>query len=141
MDLISTNVNNGDGDKQAIYKLATKPCACGSGIVPCQSALHVEALDGMIAVSEAQKDYRQATKNTSLLITTAPHAPEGYLRLAKILRLQALSSRPKVNVESQCAYILSQACMSVRSFGNNKHEKLKVRWSHLPLAPALLARS
>lgn len=135
LDLAATNVNDGDREKLAIYELATKPCACGSGIATCRSAVHIEALDGTIAVAEAQKDYIKAIQYTSLLITMAPHAPEGYLRLVKILRLQSLSSRPTVKVDNQCAYILSQGCWTVRSFGDKEHEKVKVRASPAAAPP------
>lgn len=108
-----------------MYRLATKPCTCGSGVMPCQSSIHIVALDGMAAVCEAIKDYAKALQHASLLLIVAPHAPEGYLRMAKALRLKAQSN--KSDAKSRCLWIYSQASMSVRTFGDKQHEKLKVR--------------
>lgn len=110
-----------------MYRLATKPCSCGSGIASCRSTAHIAALDGMTAVCEAQKAHAKAIQYASLLIVIFPHAPEGYLRMVKSLRLQARVTR--ADVTSQCMYILAQAAASTRTFGDKQHEKLKVRTS------------
>lgn len=130
-DFVSLAANPGeDGeDGLAMYRLATKPCNCGSGISLCTYPAHIAGLDGMSAVCEATKDFAQAIQYASLMIIVAPHAPEGYLRLVKDLRLQARSTR--TDVTSQCMYILSQAAGSVRAFGDKNHEKLKVRFFQL----------
>lgn len=115
-----------------MYRLATKPCDCGSGITPCKSPAHIAALDGMSAVCEAQKAYAKAIQYASLLLAISPHAPEGYLRIVKNLRLQARAS--KADATSQCMYILTQAAASVRTFGDKYHDKLKVRPSCRPIS-------
>lgn len=108
-----------------MYRLATKPCTCGSGVIPCQSPIHLTALDGMAAVCERMKDFAKALQYASLLVIVAPHAPEGYLRMAKALRLKAQSA--KLDEKSRCLWIYTQASVSVRTFGDKHHEKLKVR--------------
>lgn len=130
-DFISLATSHGKDDKDslAMYKLAMKPCNCGSGIASCTSPFHIAALDGMSAVCEAQKAYAKAIRYASLLIIIAPHAPEGYLRMIKNLRLRARASRAEVT--SQCMYILTQAAASVRTFGDKDHDKLKVCPCHL----------
>lgn len=128
-DFVSLSVEHADskeddGDKLAMYKLATKPCSCGSSITPCRSAIHIAALEGICAVYEAQKKHDQAIQTSSLLIIIAPHAPEGYLRMVKNLRLRAHANRNEVS--SQWMYVLTQAGASVRQFGDKNHRKLEV---------------
>lgn len=123
---LAANPDADDTDGLAMHRLATKPCNCGSGITSCSSPTHIAGLDGMSAVCEAKKDYAQAIQYASLLLIVAPHAPEGYLRLVKDMRLQARST--ETDVTSQCTYILAQAAGSVRVFGDKNHGKLKVRF-------------
>ncbi|KAF3761074.1 hypothetical protein M406DRAFT_73518 [Cryphonectria parasitica EP155] len=113
-----------DREKLAIYNLATKPCSCGSGVLRCTSRAHAEALDGLAAVCEAQKAYDKAYSYASLLVIVAPQAPEGYLRLAKALRLKDPSNGSAT--KSRCSWIYSQAAQSVQSYGDASDEKLKV---------------
>lgn len=85
------SLDRNDDDKQAIYKLATKSCSCGSGIKSCDSQAHIDALNGMAAICGRRKAFKDAIKYSSLLILVAPYLPIGYLRLAKSLRLQDAS--------------------------------------------------
>lgn len=80
-----------DADKQAIYKLAMKPCTCGSGVKSCRIQAHIDGLNGMAAICGRRKAYKDACKYASLLILIAPDTSTGYLRLAKSMRLQDAS--------------------------------------------------
>lgn len=112
-------------DKLAMYNLATKPCTCGSGLVPCALPAHLGAIEGIAAAYDKLQAHGKALKYASLYIIMAPLAPEGYLRMAKALR-QMDTSRSS-NTDSRCTWLYHQAIKSVKSHGNKDHEKLKVR--------------
>lgn len=67
---------NDDEDRLAMYNLAKKPCACGSGIRSCSSPVHIAALDGCAAVYEKMTMYDEAYKCATTLVMIAPEAPE-----------------------------------------------------------------
>lgn len=106
-------------DKQAIYRLATQPCTCGSGVNLCGIQAHVDGLNGMAAICGRQKAYKDARKYASLLILIAPHNPTGYLRLAKCMRLQDISDG--TDTRKRWEWVYSQ----LRGIDP---EKLKVRY-------------
>lgn len=133
-DFVSLATNGHDDNRLAMYAFARKDCTCGSGVVPCRLASHIDALNGMAAVCEALKDYDKAYQYASLLVIIAPHAPEGYLRVAKALRLKDPHNR--FSTKSGCLWIYQQAKNSVLTHGDPEHEKLKVRAS-LPVRPGL----
>ncbi|KAL1877896.1 hypothetical protein Daus18300_002249 [Diaporthe australafricana] len=111
-------------DRFAMYKLARKSCTCGSGLFHCDATGHLFALDGMIATYEKLSAPNKARQGAVLLITIHPSAPEGYLRLAKALRLCDTEQSP--DTMTRCRWIYRQAIDSVRTYGNKDHEKLKV---------------
>lgn len=118
-----------DGDKLAIYRLAKKPCTCGSGVLSCKSKHHVAALNCISAVHESLKDYKQAYRSASLLVIAAPHVPEGYLRMAKALQLKDPSN--KLKTKDLCLWIMTQGTTSVQTYGDRNHKLLKV-WLTCP---------
>lgn len=94
-----------DEDRQAIYKLASKACTCGSGIQPCDSQAHLDALNGMATVCGRIRAYKDALSYSSLLILVAPLTPTGYLRLAKTLRLRDASEGTDTKKQSNWIYL------------------------------------
>lgn len=116
-------------DKLAMYNLATKPCTCGSGLVPCDLPAHLGAIEGVAAAYDKLQAHNKALKYASLYVIMAPHAPEGYLRMAKALRLMDTSQSSDTN--ARCVWIYHQALESVRTYGNKHHEKLKILYSLL----------
>lgn len=111
-------------DKDAIYKLATRPCSCGSGLEPCNNAAHIKALINIASVFAAQKSYRKAIQYASLAITLAPHLPEGYLRMVTLIRQGEVKCTP--DAASRCNWIDTQASHTIRAYGDKNHEMLKV---------------
>ncbi|KAK7737908.1 hypothetical protein SLS53_006286 [Cytospora paraplurivora] len=111
-------------DKLAMYKLATKPCTCGSGMVACKVAHHIVAVDGIVACYYKLEDLDKAYAYASLHVILAPEAPEGYLRMAKTLRLMDTSQSP--DTMTRCTWIYQQAIESVLTYGNKAHKKLQV---------------
>lgn len=110
--------------KLAMYTLAKRPCTCGSGVFHCNVPSHLDALDGMIATYEKLEAPVKARQHATLLIITSPRAPEGYLRLAKALRLCDIEQSPETI--ARCRWIYRQAIQSVQAHGNKDHHKLKV---------------
>lgn len=108
----------------ALYKMAKRPCTCGSGLFHCNSQGHLAALEGMIATYEKLDSPVKAREHASLLIIISPRAPEGYLRLAKALRLCDTAQSP--DTTARCRWIYRQAIESVQAYGNKDHDKLKV---------------
>ncbi|ROV98631.1 hypothetical protein VSDG_04241 [Cytospora chrysosperma] len=98
-------------DKLAMYNLATKPCTCGSGLVPCDLPAHLGAIEGVAAAYDKLQAHSKALKYASLYVIMAPHAPEGYLRMAKALRLMDTSQSPDTN--ARCVWIYHQAIESI----------------------------
>ncbi|ROW13389.1 hypothetical protein VPNG_05433 [Cytospora leucostoma] len=111
-------------DKLAMYKLATKSCTCGSGMVACKVAHHIVAVDGIVACYYKLEDLDKAYVYASLHVILAPEAPEGYLRMAKALRLMDTSQSPATM--SRCTWIYHQAIESILTYGNKAHKKLQV---------------
>lgn len=95
-----------DDDKQAIYKLASKSCSCGSDLQPCHVPAHHDGLNGMAVVCGRKKAFKDACKYALLLILVAPHIPTGYMRLAKSLRLQDASKG--TDTKKRWAWLYSQ---------------------------------
>lgn len=114
-------------DKLAMYNLAIKSCTCGSGLVSCDLPAHLGAIEGIAATYDKLQDHSKALKYASLYITMAPQLPEGYLRMAKALRLMDTSQSS--DTKPRCTWIYQQAIESVRTYGNKNHEKLKVRFT------------
>lgn len=112
--------------KLSMYKIAKNPCVCGSGVSHCNVTSHLNALDGIIATYEKLDAPVKARQYATLLIITSPRAPEGYLRLAKALRLSDAEQSPDTMM--RCRWIYRQAIQSVQTYGNEDHPKLKVRW-------------
>ncbi|KAI3396568.1 hypothetical protein diail_12017 [Diaporthe ilicicola] len=110
--------------KLAMYKLAKKPCSCGSGLFHCNASAHLSALEGMTATYEKLDAPVKARQHAALLITVSPRAPEGFLRLAKALRLCDNEQSP--DTVARCRWIYRQALDSVQTYGNKDHNKLKV---------------
>lgn len=111
-------------DKYAIFKLATRPCSCGSGLEPCNNAAHIKALINIASVYAAQKSNRKAIQYASLAITLAPHLPEGYLRMVTVIRQGEVKCTP--DTASRCNWIDTQASHTIRAYGDKNHEMLKV---------------
>lgn len=118
------SLSTSSADRFAMYKLARRPCSCGSGLVHCNATGHLFALDGMIATYEKLGAPNKARQYAVLLITISPRAPEGYLRWAKALRLCDIEQSP--GTIARCRWIYRQAIDSVQTYGNKDHEKLKV---------------
>ncbi|KAJ0120076.1 hypothetical protein J7T55_000929 [Diaporthe amygdali] len=78
----------------------------------------------MIATYEKLDSPVKAREHASLLIIISPRAPEGYLRLAKALRLCDTAQSP--DTTARCRWIYRQAIESVQAYGNKDHDKLKV---------------
>lgn len=112
-------------DKLAMYNLAVKPCTCGGSVVHCRLPGHTVAVDGIVACYYKLEDLDNAYAYASLLVILAPEAPEGYLRMAKALRLMDTSQSP--DTIARCAWIYRQAIESVLTYGNKAHKKLQVR--------------
>jgi hypothetical protein len=110
--------------KLAMYTLAKRTCTCGSGVFHCNVPSHLNALDGIIATYEKLGAPAKARQYATLFIITSPRAPEGYLRLAKALRLCDTEHSPETI--ARCRWIYRQAIQSVRTYGNKDHPKLKV---------------
>lgn len=137
-DYLSLPIDDPDSsfsDKEAIFKLATQPCSCGSGIQPCHNPAHIKALTNIANVHMAQKAYSKAVQYASLAITLAPHVPEGYLRMVTVIRQGGLHCTP--DIASRCNWLDTQASHSVRTHGEKDHDMLKVRSA----SPFLLAAS
>lgn len=116
-------------DKLAMYNLATKPCTCGSGLVSCDLPAHLGAIEGIAAAYDKLQAHSKALQYASLYVVMAPHVPEGYLRMAKALRL--MDTLQASDTKSRCTWIYHQALESVRTYGNKNHEKLKILHSLL----------
>ena len=114
-----------NADKLAMYKLATKPCTCGSGMTPCKESAHIEAVEGIAASYDKLGAHDKAHQYASRQIIMAPNAPEGYLRLAKSMRLMDNPESPII--KARCAWIYRQASQSVRTYGDKDLAMLKVR--------------
>lgn len=110
----------------AMYTLAKRACTCGSDVFHCNVASHLNALDGMIATYEKLEAPVKARQHATLLVITSPRAPEGYLRLAKALRMCDTEQSPETI--TRCRWIYRQAVQSVQTYGNRDHPKLKVCW-------------
>ncbi|ROV92742.1 hypothetical protein VMCG_09031 [Cytospora schulzeri] len=116
-------------DRLAMYNLAIKHCTCGSGLVSCDLPAHLGAIEGIAAAYDKLQAHNKALKYASLYIIMAPHAPEGYLRMAKALRLMDTSQSS--NTTARCTWIYHQALESVKTYGNKDHGKLKILYSLL----------
>jgi hypothetical protein len=117
--------------KLAMYTLAKRPCTCGSDVFHCNVPGHASALDGIIATYEKLGAPAKARQYATLLIITCPRAPEGYLRLAKALRLchpEQSPDSPDTGTTARCRWIYRQAIQSVQAHGDRDHPKLKVCW-------------
>ncbi|KAG8158446.1 hypothetical protein KVR01_011568 [Diaporthe batatas] len=101
--------------KLCMYKLAKRPCTCGSDVVHCNVSSHLRALDGIIATYEKLQAPAKARQYAILFIITCPHAPQGYLRLAEALRLGDTENSP--NTVARCRRIYRQAIQSVEEYG------------------------
>lgn len=121
LDLLSRAPNP---DKLAMYNLATKPCSCGSGLATCSLPAHLGAIEGISASYDKLQEYEEAYKFAALHVIMAPHSPEGYLRMAKALRMMDPSKTS--DTDARCTWIYYQALQSVRTYGDRNHEKLKV---------------
>ncbi|KAI2640065.1 hypothetical protein GGS21DRAFT_504888 [Xylaria nigripes] len=67
-----------------------KKCICSAkSDVRCKHAIHIDALDGVAAVQEAKGHIDLALVTAEVMINLAPREPKGFLRLGKLLRLQA----------------------------------------------------
>lgn len=108
----------------AMYTLAKRQCTCGSDVFHCNVPSHLHALDGMIAAYEKLGAPTKARQYATLFIITSPRAPEGYLRLAKALRL--CDSKQSPETIASCRWIYRQAIQSVQTYGNKDDPKLKV---------------
>lgn len=109
--------------KLAMYTLAKRACTCGSDVFHCNAPSHLNALDGIIATYEKLEASVRARQYATLLIITSPRSPEGYLRLAKALRLRDTEQSPETI--ARCRWIYRQAIQSVQAHGNQDHTKLK----------------
>ncbi|KUI58439.1 F-box/LRR-repeat protein 5 [Cytospora mali] len=116
-------------DKLAMYNLASKPCTCGSGLVACKLPAHLGAIEGIAAAYDKLGIQEKAYQYASLYVIMAPNAPEGYLRMAKALRL--MENSQSSDITTRCTWIYHQALESVRTYGNKNHEKLKILHSLL----------
>lgn len=110
----------------AMYTLAKSACTCGSDVFHCNVASHLNALDGMIATYEKLEAPVKARQHATLLVITSPRVPEGYLRLAKALRM--CDTEQSSETITRCRWIYRQAMQSVQTYGNKDHPKLKVCW-------------
>lgn len=119
--------------KLAMYTLAKRPCTCGSDVFHCNVPGHLDALEGVIATYEKLQVPVKARQHATLLIITSPRAPEGYLRLAKALRLCDIEQSPETM--ARCRWIYRQAIHSVQTHGNKDHQKLKVCQSYCIVHP------
>lgn len=117
---LSTSVS----PKLAMYTLAKRACTCGSDVFHCNVLAHLNALDGIIATYEKLEAPVKARQYATLFIITSPRAPEGYLRLAKALRMCDTEQSP--DTMARCRWIYRQAIQSVQTYGNKDHPKLKV---------------
>ncbi|KAJ4396010.1 hypothetical protein N0V93_000226 [Gnomoniopsis smithogilvyi] len=125
-DYLSLPINDPDSsftDKEAILRLATRPCSCGSGIEPCHSASHIKALINIANVYVTQKIYNKAIQYASLAITLAPHLPEGYLRMVTVIRQGSIKCTP--DIASRCNWLDIQASHIVRTHGDKDNQMLK----------------
>lgn len=125
---MSLPINDPDSshtDKEAIFRLATRPCSCGSGIESCHSPPHIKALINIANVYAVQKVYKKAVQYASLAITLAPQLPEGYLRMVTVIRQGNLKCTP--DIASRCNWFDTQASHIVRAHGDKSHGMLKVR--------------
>lgn len=113
-----------DPPKLFMYKLAKRPCTCGSDVFHCNVTSHLNALDGIIATYEKLEVPAKARQYAILFIITCPRAPEGYLRLAKALRLGDTQQSP--DTIARCRRIYRQAIQSVQEYGSKDNPKLKV---------------
>ncbi|PSR89025.1 hypothetical protein BD289DRAFT_431313 [Coniella lustricola] len=112
-----------DGDRLTIYRLAKKPCTCGSDVRSCGSKHHVAALSCLSAAYGLVGDHKQAYRSASLLVIMAPHVPEGYYRMTKALMLKDPGDR--LNTKNRCVWIMSQGTASVQTYGDSRHRLLK----------------
>lgn len=120
--------------KLAMYTLAKRSCTCGSDVFHCNAPSHLNALDGIIATYEKLEAPVKARQYATLLIITSPRSPEGYLRLAKALRLRDTAQSPETI--TRCRWIYRQAIQSVQAHGNQDHTKLKkVCWPSYDVYP------
>lgn len=110
--------------KLYMYRLAKRPCTCGSDVFHCNVTSHLHALDGIIATYEKLEAPAKARQYATLFIITCPRAPEGYLRLAKALRLCDTEQSP--DTITRCRRIYRQAIQSVQEYGSKDDPKLKV---------------
>lgn len=119
------------GDDEApSFNQAIGPCSCGSGIKPCDNQTHIDTLCRFVEVYEGQHDYQTAIQYASSLIKMAPLAPEGYLTMARLVRLIGRSSTTKCknnnNNENLANFLYIKGNHVIRSHGdpNGKHSKL-----------------
>lgn len=119
--------------KLAMYRLAKRACTCGSDVFHCNVPSHLNALDGIIATYEKLEAPVKARQYAILLIITSPRFPEGYLRLAKALRLCDAEQSPETM--ARCRWIYRQATQSVQTHGDKDHPKLKVCWPFYTMHP------
>ncbi|KAI7788125.1 hypothetical protein LA080_012189 [Diaporthe eres] len=135
------SLSTSNSPKLAMYTLAKRACTCGSDVFHCNVPCHLNALDGVIATYEKLEAPVKARQYATLLIITSPRAPEGYLRLAKALRLGDTEQSPETI--TRCRWIYRQATQSVQTHGDKDHPKLKImadllRMDVIALVPAEL---
>ncbi|POS80030.1 hypothetical protein DHEL01_v201576 [Diaporthe helianthi] len=122
-DFESVLASNSNPPQLFMYKLAKRPCTCGSDVFHCNVPSHLNALNGIIATYEKLESPAKARQYATLFIITCPRAPEGYLRLAKALRLSDKEKSP--DTITRCRRIYRQAIQSVQTYGSNDNPKLK----------------
>lgn len=127
------SLSTSNSPKLAMYTLAKRACTCGSDVFHCNVPCHLNALDGVIATYEKLEAPVKARQYATLLIITSPRAPEGYLRLAKALRLCDTEQSPETI--TRCRWIYRQATQSVQTHGDKDHPKLKVCWPSYDVHP------
>ncbi|CAJ2503131.1 Uu.00g105250.m01.CDS01 [Anthostomella pinea] len=94
-----------DGNLEDALK---KKCICSAKSTRhCYDPHHMNALNYLAAVCEKQEKLDQASIHGQNLITIAPYEAKGYLRLAKVLRLQTEASLA-IATYQEGIYIISQ---------------------------------